>query len=213
MKDGVNSARRQLAEELVEQGRAAMRGGNAAEALLLFSRAQKADSDCISAYLGRAEAAGQCSTVEDMRFSEMLGDLCDVIRLNARAPGQEALPRVTSLFKDVTSRLWEQSVERFRDSASVDATDASWIAFVGQAKEILWAFERVLSFGSENEALLRKMLSISKDFLQGFPHTAEDGVARVHRLGPEDEKIFREWKEKTVYRIRRLDPAYETPEV
>jgi hypothetical protein len=41
----------------------------------------------------------------------------------------------------------------------------------------------------------------------------KDGVARVRRLGPEDEKIFREWREKTVYRIGRLDPAYETPEV
>ena len=213
MKNGVNSARRRSAEELVDQGRTALRGGNAAEAYQLFSRAQEADEDCISAYLGRVEAAGLCSTIEEMRLPEMLVDLCDVTRLNARAPNHEAAPRAASCFRDTSFRLWEQCIARFQDTVGADATDASWIAFVGQAREILWAFERILSFGSENEALLRKMLSISKDFLRGFPYMAEDGVTRVHRLGPEDEKIFREWKEKTVYRIRRLDPAYETPEI
>jgi len=198
------------AETLVDLGRKAMDGANATDAFQLFSRALEADPKNVAALMGKGEAAGWCSTIANMRFSEMSTYFNDAIKLAAPEAREDTKKLAALHIMGVSGALWGQSVDRFIKFVAVDDV---WTEFIGQSRTIVQANELALVYDPSNKVLLKNIVTVCEQLLEGFRYTTHGGSPAVRNVGPEAERQFREWREKAAFRLRKLDPTFTLPEV
>jgi hypothetical protein len=197
-------------DTILDLAQKAMDGQNAAEAFQLFSRALEQDPKNYVALMGKGEAAGWLSTISNMRFTEMATYFNEAI---AQAP-EELKPGLRKLaclhVKTVMTALWSSAGDHAVKYAALDDT---WQEWVEKAYLFVAAGELAHTYDPADKVALQNIVTTCKNLLQGIAYETFRGNPSVRQLTPEQAQRFQASMDKAVWQLKKLDPAYEAPQV
>lgn len=193
-------------KSLLELGRVAAKARNHQEAYDYFTRVLEYELDNVEAWIGKACAAGWQTTLGAFRVPEMIVAFEKALDLSSEA-GKQSIRQVASHNINEVCADYYFHAGKYLDQ--VVTQDGCWDEYLGRCAQVLSALEYAHSLAPSSIPIVRNIILISEDNLEGtsyFSQTLHREVPR--RTDPKHELVLRGYIEKYGAILRQLDPSY-----
>lgn len=195
-------------------GLAAAEAGNYQEAITNFNKVLEVDPHHWQAWLEKADSTGWLSNLSDCRIGEMVAH---TRRALSCAP-KDALPELKLLaavaINDVATAYNDLACKHLRQFITVDV---AWPEFLEQTMAAFSGLEFAHEVDPTNKVVLRNMVVILTDLIQGVAYQDTDAygrpIRRVHRIKNDYALRMTQVKQDCETKLKQLDPSYQAKEV
>ena len=180
--------------------------GNAQEAYDYALRVLETDPRNVDAWLIKAEAAGWLSTLVSPRIREMVVGYQGALTM-AGESARDVRADVALGINNVGVAVHDMSLGHVLEFPMHE----TWNVHIGQAVEVLDAFDFALTLVPNDRQILDNCLTVASGLIEGVRYTLPNGSADVLYLAPDSQALMQQRIEAWSSMIRSQDPSFLTP--
>jgi tetratricopeptide (TPR) repeat protein len=195
-------------------GSAAAEAGNHQEAIANFNKVLEVDPNNWEAWLEKANSTGWLSNLSDCRIGEMVAHTRQALACTPKEKLQELKPLAAVAINEVARAYNDMACKHLRQFITVDV---AWPEFIEQTMAAFEGLEYAHELDPKNKVVLRNMVTILTDLIQGVAYQDSDAYGRptrrVHRIKSDYALRMNLVKQDCETKLKQLDPSYQAKEV
>lgn len=197
-------------DNLLTLARTASASNNSQEAYNYYTKVLELDSRNIEAWCGKAASAGWMSTLKDFRLPEMVSGFTQAIAFATDTDKPAIRNQAGNTINDITIAFYSIARKHVQEFIQVDNV---WVDYLNQCSAMLVALDQANGFMPTNKTIIENIIYICKDNMEGISYTDYQGNSRLASLSPEYEAQLKQTMDKSTWKLRKLDPSYQPPEI
>ncbi len=200
----------QNVENLLTLARNAFSSGNNQEAYNYYTKILEVDSRRVEAWCGKAMSAGWMSTLRDFRLPEMVSGFTQAISVAPDSDKPLIQKQAANAINEITMACYKLAREHLAQFIQVNTV---WQDYLGQCSGMLTALEQAYIFSPSDKVILENIIFLCKDNIEGVAYTDYQGISQLASLSPAYEAQLQQIMSKATWRLRKLDPTFQAPEI
>lgn len=188
--------------------RTAAVAGNYQEAMDYFNKVLEIDPTNVIAWIGKGEAAGWMSSIQNLRFPEMI--IAFETAINFSNNVDETKKTCSFKINEIATACYTMCRNHMLEFISLNDT---WVNYLSQCMSIIDAYETAYSYNPSSEAVLKNIIHVCEDNIKGVSYTDEfdNNTSKAVFLSPEYEQTLRDKMALYGNKLQLLDKDYVIP--
>jgi hypothetical protein len=208
VRDAVQLASGVNVANLMELAKAASTANNAREAYDYYTKALEYDPTNASAWLGKGEAAGWMSTLNDIKLLEMTAGFDNAIKYTKDSDKSALREQCAETINRVTIALYGMARKHVVKFVRLDHT---WQTYLNQCTLMRAALEVGNAYNPNNKTIIENIIHLCKDNIEGITYVGFDKISRAVFLSPDYEAAIRSKLKAYTAKMQALDPKFVEP--
>ena len=192
---------------LITLAKSALAGGNSSEAFAYANRALEIEVDNSQAWAYKAKAAGWSSTLQNLRFVEMMSSFNSALEKASEENRNELKIEwagdMLSICVAVHNMSWKHALQ-------FPGVNGVWQQHIDRCAQIFNVLDIAYQWGGQR-AVLENNITIASNLIKGIKWRDARNKSRVVFLKPAFQQMMQARIDKASDEMRKFDPSYVTP--
>lgn len=196
---------------ILELAKAAALANNFKEAYDYYTKTLEQDPKNVTAWLGKAEAAGWMSTLANIRIDEMISGFNNAISYSPESSKPALRIQCAQVINKVTTAFYSIAKKHVHEFVGVNQT---WNKYLKQCAGLVSALEVGHAYDPNNKTTIENIICIYIDNINGIriPCDVPLSIDQFTGVNKQYEAELRAKIDKYTLIIQRLDPGFTKPQ-
>ncbi|MCY1273486.1 hypothetical protein D9M68_101350 [compost metagenome] len=198
-------------DNLLGMARSAQASENLPEAYNYYNRVLELDPTVSEAWFGKGQSAGWQSTLNNLRYSEILIAFKHAIATSLENCKADMLNLCVGEINRLVATTYGMARKHMLEFVALPNT---WATYLDQVGQMISALEEIHKWDTENKTTLENIIQLCKDNIEGviYRDPYDNNFTKGHRLSESYETLMRTWLAGAANKMKQLDATYVAPD-